>query len=85
MQALQVTVDRAAGPRYDVVVAAPGMPLVESEVRSLIARHPGQVELLQRTGPHQAQLRLATPHIYDVMMTLEAVGFEVVRVVATGA
>jgi len=82
-QALQTTNDMLPGPRYDLVVAAPGMPLLEADLRGLIARHPADVELCRRTGPHRAALRLVTGCIYDVVVTLEAMGFEVVRVVAT--
>src|SRR5262249_41225512 len=73
----------ACGPRYDVLIAAPGMPLEETAVRALIARHPAHVELMQQTGPQQAAVRLTTAWIYDVVVTLEAAGLEVVRVVAT--
>ena len=84
MKVMDVVRERCApGPRYDLVVTAPGVPLVEAEVRALIARHPTMLEELKQTGPHRAAVRLVTSYIYDVVVSLEAVGLEVVRVVSS--
>lgn len=70
-------------PSYDVVVTAPGATLCEAEVRTIVKRQRAKVQSISKRGPQRAHLRMLTSRVYDVVIALEAVGMEVVRVVAS--
>jgi len=74
---------RESRPSYDVVVTAPGSSLNESEVRTIAKQQRARLHSITRRGPQRAHLRMATTRVYDFVIALEAVGMEVVRVVAT--
>lgn len=69
-------------PSYDVVVTTPGAALCEAEVRSIAKQQRAKVQSISKRGPQRAHLRMITSRVYDVVIALEAVGMEVVRVVA---
>ncbi len=70
-------------PSYDVVVTAPGASVSESTVRDIVKRHRANLESIVTRGPQRAHLRMATTCVYDIIIALEAIGMDVVRVVAT--
>jgi len=70
-------------PGFDVVVTAPGSDLSETTVRAIARRHRAKLCSLVKRGPQRADLRMETSSVYDLVIALEAVGMEVVRVVAS--
>ncbi len=83
MEAAIVTQPQENRPSYDVVVTAPGASVSEFAVRAIVQRHRAKLQSIVSRDPQRAHLRMATNCVYDIIIALEAVGMDVVRVVAT--
>ena len=83
MEAAVAIYPQETRPSYEVVVTAPGASVSESEVRAIAKRHRTKLYSIVKRGPQRAHVRMASACVYDLVIALEAVGMEVVRVVAT--
>ena len=70
-------------PSFDVVITTPGATVSESTVRAIARKHRVKLFSIAKRTPQRAHLRLATASVYDIVVAFEAVGMEVVRVVAS--
>lgn len=85
MEAAKEIDSKSEYPSYDVVVTTPDSILSETVVRRVARHQHAQLHSIVKRGAQRADLRMATPRVYDVVIALEAVGMEVVRVVAAPA
>lgn len=81
-----VNLSGVSEPSYRVMLTAPDARNAEKRIREVVERKRGQIKWMQggRTRPAQFALRLRARRVDDIATALEAAGFEVTAVVATG-